>query len=145
MEQLGLDGVIVEDKAVMVGLHFRNASEPDRARRALDELAEDLVSRHGLTRAGGRLAFELRPPVDFTKAAVVTERSAGLEAIAFAGDDRVDLPGFDALDELALTGVATLRVAVDSDEAPPELIERADVVVTGPAGAVAFLQKMLSG
>lgn len=143
VEELALEGVIVEDKTVMVGLHFRNATEQERARRALDEVAGELAARHGLKRAGGRLAYELRPPIDFTKAAVVRERARGLAAVAFAGDDRVDLPGFDALDELEREGVATLRIAVDSDEAPPELLERADVVVQGPAGAVAFLNRLL--
>lgn len=143
VERLGLDGVVVEDKDVMVGLHFRNAAERDRARAELDGLAEALATEHGLIRAGGRLAFELRPPVELTKAAVVRERAAGLSAVAFAGDDRVDLPGFDALDELARAGVATLRIAVSSDEAPPELLERADVVVEGPAGAVELLRRLV--
>ncbi|HEV2757605.1 MAG TPA: trehalose-phosphatase [Actinomycetota bacterium] len=143
VEALGLDGVIVEDKGVMVGLHFRNAVDGERARRELDDLATELVQRHGLTRAGGRLAYELRPPVELSKAAVVAERARGLEAVAFAGDDRVDLPGFDALDVLAKEGVATLRLAVNSNEAPPELIERADVVVDGPLGALDFLRQLV--
>jgi trehalose 6-phosphate phosphatase len=86
----------------------------------------------------------LRPPVEFSKAAVVLERSreAGLTAAAFVGDDRVDLPGFDALDLLEADGLATVRVAVDSPEAPPELIERADVVVDGPNGAIALLARL---
>lgn len=141
--ELGLDGVIVEDKAVMVGLHFRNATDGERARRELEELSEELTQRHGLTRAGGRLAFELRPPVELSKAAVVHDRAQGLDAVAFAGDDRVDLPGFDALDALAKEGVATLRIAVSSNEAPPELIERGDVVVDGPKGALDFLRRFL--
>ena len=138
-----LEGVILEDKEVMLGLHFRNARDVERARTVLDGIAAELAGRYGLTRAGGRLAFELRPPAEFTKAAVVRERAAGLEAVAFAGDDRVDLPGFDALDELGRTGAATLRIAVDSAEAPPELLERADVVVDGPAGAIELLKKLL--
>jgi trehalose 6-phosphate phosphatase len=144
LEDLGLEGVILEDKGVMVGLHFRAAPDQERARRELDELAEDLARRHGLLRAGGRLAYELRPPVEFSKAAVVLERSreAGLTAAAFVGDDRVDLPGFDALDLLEADGLATVRVAVDSPEAPPELIERADVVVDGPNGAIALLARL---
>jgi trehalose 6-phosphate phosphatase len=141
--EMGLEGVIVEDKAVMVTLHFRNAADLERARQTLAELAEDLATRHDLSLASGRLAYELRPPVDFTKAAVVRQRSQGLAAVAFAGDDYVDLPGFDALDELATQGVATLRIAIDSDEAPPELLERADVVVMGPRGAVEFLGRLL--
>ena len=144
LDRLSLDGVILEDKGVMLGLHFRAATDQERARRELDELAQDLADRHGLLRAGGRLAYELRPPVQFSKAAVVLERSreAGLTAAAFVGDDRVDLPGFDALDLLEADGLATLRVAVDSDEAPDELIERADVVVDGPIGAIALLARL---
>lgn len=139
----GLEGVVLEDKEVMVGLHFRNARDVERARAVLDGIADELAATYGLTRAGGRLAFELRPPAEFTKAAVVKERAAGLDAVAFAGDDRVDLPGFDALDELARAGAATLRIAVRSSEAPPELLERADVVVDGPAGAVALLKELV--
>lgn len=143
LADVDLEGVILEDKEVMLGLHFRNARDVERARVVLDEIADELAARYGLTRAGGRLAYELRPPAEFTKAAVVRERAAGLEAVAFAGDDRVDLPGFDALDELAGAGAATLRIAVDSDEAPPELLERADVVVDGPPGAIELLGKLL--
>ncbi len=142
---LGLGGVVLEDKGVMVGLHFRAAIDQDTARRELERVAAELAARHGLIRAGGRLAYELRPPEEFSKAAIVLDRARelGLRAAAFVGDDRVDLPGFDALDLLADEGMATLRVAVNSDEAPPELLERADVVVEGPADTVAFLRGLL--
>jgi trehalose 6-phosphate phosphatase len=141
---LRIDGVLVEDKGVMLGLHFRAAADRDRARRELDAIADELAAGYGLRRAGGRLAFELRPPVEFSKEIVVLQRAreATLKAAAFVGDDRVDLPAFDALDELAKQGVATLRVAVDSDEAPPELIERADIVVPGPAGVLELLSRL---
>ena len=144
MAELDLRGVVIEDKGVMIGLHFRAAERPDEARARLDELAGDLAARHGLIRAGGRLAYELRPPVEFSKAAVVLDRTRelGLSAAAFVGDDRVDLPGFDALDRLADEGLDTLRVAVDSAEAPPELLERADVVVDGPAGVLELLDPL---
>jgi trehalose 6-phosphate phosphatase len=142
--ELGLPGIVIEDKGVMIGLHFRAATDVETARVALDGVAERLASRHGLLRAGGRLAFELRPPVEFSKAAVVLERSRelGLRAAAFVGDDRVDLPGFDALDILSGEGVATLRVAVDSDEAPPELIQRADLVLAGPSAVKEWLASL---
>lgn len=145
--EVGLDGVIVEDKGVMVGLHFRAAAEPEKARLALDRLAERLAAEHDLLRGGGRLAFELRPPTELTKAAVVLDRSRelGLRSAAFIGDDRVDLPAFDALDALAEEGLATLRVAVLSDEVPSELVERSDVAVDGPTGVVAFLEGLLAG
>jgi trehalose 6-phosphate phosphatase len=147
LDRLALEGVVLEDKRVMLGLHFRNATDVEGARATLDRLADELAERHGLIRAGGRLAFELRPPEEFSKAAVVLERARDLDlkAAMFLGDDRVDLPAFDALDVLADEGVTTLRVAVASDEAPPELLERADMVVEGPRSAVTFLRGLLSG
>jgi trehalose 6-phosphate phosphatase len=142
LHQLALPGVVIEDKTIMIGLHFRAANDRGRARAALDSLAQELADRHGLLRAGGRLAFELRPPQEFSKAAVVRDRAKGFSAAGFFGDDVVDLPGFDALDELAGTDVVTLRVAVSSSEAPEELLRRADVVVDGPQGVVGLLRRI---
>jgi trehalose 6-phosphate phosphatase len=145
VERLGLDGVVIEDKGVMVGLHFRAATDQARARRELDDVATMLAAKYELRRGGGRLAYELRPPIELSKKAVVLERAAEerLGAAAFVGDDLVDLPAWDALDELAETGVVTLRVGVDSTEVPAEVIERADVVVPGPTGVLAFLREMI--
>lgn len=144
LERLALPGVMVEDKGVMATLHYRAAADPAAAGRALDELAGELADRHGLVRAGGRMAFELRPPAEFSKRLVVLDRarSLGLAAAAFVGDDVVDLPAFDALDELERDGVVAVRVGVDSDEAPPEVLARADVVVRGPAGVVELLDRL---
>jgi trehalose 6-phosphate phosphatase len=144
MADLALEGTVIEDKTVMVGLHFRAARDRERAQHALDELAAGLADKYGLRRAGGRLAYELRPPVDLSKADVVFTRSVeeSLTAVAFAGDDRVDLPAFDALDRLRNDDVATLRIGVRSDEAPVELLERADVIVDGPTGLLDLLRRL---
>jgi trehalose 6-phosphate phosphatase len=144
LEELSLEGVVLEDKGVMIGLHFRAATDRDRARLALDEIAEELARGYGLRRAGGRLAFELRPPIELSKAQVVLHRAreAALESVAFIGDDRVDIPGFEALDRLEREGMRTMRVAVDSAEAPSELINRADIIVAGPRGVLEFLDRL---
>ena len=143
---IGMDGLLVEDKAVMVGLHFRAAEDVERARVLLDGIAEDLAREFGLGRAGGRLAYELRPPTRFSKEDIVLERAreADLDAVLFAGDDRVDLPAFDALDALSAEGVATVRVAVTSDEGPSELFERADLLVQGPEAMVDLFEELLT-
>lgn len=142
LQRLDIAGVVLEDKRIMLGLHFRAADDVEAARAALDRVAQDLADRHGLLRAGGRLAFELRPPEEFSKAAVVLERARALnlEAALFIGDDRVDLPAFDALDVLADEGVATARIAVSSSEVPPELVERADIVLENPRAALDLLR-----
>ncbi|HZP28251.1 MAG TPA: trehalose-phosphatase [Acidimicrobiia bacterium] len=113
-----------------------------------------LAARHGLETQPGRMACELRPPVPVDKGRAV-ERLLGrhaVDAAAFAGDDRGDLSVFDLFDELSVpaddadTGPALrcVRIAVRSSEAPPELIERADVVVNGPAGLAELLAGLVS-
>ena len=67
-----------------------------------------------------------------------------LGAACFLGDDFGDLPAFDALDELAAAGRSTVKVAVRSNEAPPEMLARADVVVDGPEGAKDVLEGLLA-
>ncbi len=143
--ELDHPGVMIEDKGVMVGLHFRAAGDQLQAQRCLDELAARLAQEHGLRRAGGRMAFELRPPIQVSKKDVILQvaREAHLTAVLFAGDDRVDLPAFDALDQLEEEGVGVVRVGVESDEAPPELTQRADMAVPGPAGMVELLRRLL--
>ena len=143
---LGLDGVTVENKGVMLGLHYRAATDRARAHGELTEIVERLASEYGLLSAAGKMALELRPPIEFSKAQVVLQRAraAGLEAAAFAGDDSVDLPAFDALDMLERDGTAAVRIAIGGDETPPELIERADVVVDGPLSLVTWLRGLAS-
>jgi trehalose 6-phosphate phosphatase len=86
--------------------------------------------------------WELRPAVGFDKGdavrRVVTE--VGAEAVVMAGDDRGDLVAFRAVEELAASGLAGLRVAVRSAESPPELLALADHVVDGPEGLRALLE-----
>ena len=139
------EGVVVEDKDAIVALHYRQARDRSAAVREVERIAGDLARRHGLTVGHGRLVMELRPPVAFSKADVVLRRARELQlqSVVFAGDDLVDLPAFDALDELARSEVETVRVAVASDEAPQELLARADVVVERPAGLVRWLRGLL--
>ena len=142
--QAGPD-VLVEDKGVMIGLHYRAAGDRRAAKQEAERLAAEMAERYGVVLGTGRLVVELRPPVRFSKADVIARRARdlGLEAALFAGDDVVDLPAFDALDELARQGLATLRVAIDSDESPRELLARADVVVDGPSGLVRWLSGLV--
>ncbi len=143
-ESLGIEGLLVEDKGYMVGLHWRKAPDRAAAAEAVTSLANELAAEHDLVQAPGKCALELRPPVDWSKGDVVSARtaSAGLEGAAFVGDDRGDLPAFDALDRLEEEGLSTIRVGVRSPESPPELLRRADVVVDGPPGVLRWLREL---
>jgi len=133
-------GVTLEPKGLSLTLHFRTAPElADAARAWVEEQAADT----GLMVSPGRQSYELRPPVTMSKGTVVAGASKGLSAACFLGDDHGDLTAFDALDDLADAGVTTLRVAVRSEESPPELLERADLVVDGPLEVVRLLRRLL--
>jgi trehalose 6-phosphate phosphatase len=129
----------VEDKGLGLSYHYRTHEDPDRARAELEQIAE-LARNAGLRARFGRMVLELLPPLEANKGTAVRAllEGPGLTRALFAGDDTTDLDAFGAVEELEV-GV---KVAVASDEAPPELLERADVVVAGPAGLIELLRTL---
>lgn len=98
-------GVIVEDKAVSAGLHYRGA--PAEAEAAL-ALARGLADQTGLTLQAGNLVVELKTP-GTSKGTALT---AFMEEPPFAGavpvmvgDDLTDEDGFVAAEALGGFGV----------------------------------------
>ncbi|MEY2565817.1 MAG: trehalose 6-phosphate phosphatase [Actinomycetota bacterium] len=132
--------VMVEDKGLAVTIHVRVVpKESDWAAGWVVTHAADT----GLVVHPARKSFELRPPVSVDKGTVVADLVDGMGAACFIGDDLGDLPAFDALDAATLaSGLHTLKVAVRSAEAPPDLLERADLKVDGPPGALELLHRL---
>ena len=89
------------------------------------------------------MSYELHPPIEVDKGTTVELLGEGLDVVTFMGDDVGDIPGFEGLDRLAARGAQVVRVAVRSTEQAPALLDRADVVVDGPLGALALLQSLL--
>jgi trehalose 6-phosphate phosphatase len=134
----------VEDKGVSIAVHYRQAPDPESARRTLALALQPIATEGALDVVEGKMVIELVPHGRPMKGAAV-ERLAGqheLEAILFAGDDRADLDAFGALDRLDARGAMTMRVAVRGAETPPELVDAADVVVDGPRGLVGLLRQL---
>lgn len=126
---------------IAIGLHWRQ--QPD-AGRAVEQWAEAAARATGLEYARGRMAVELRPPVPVDKGTVVEELAEGMDVVAFAGDDRGDLPAFAALDRLRADGrlTAIAKVGVRSPEEPAEIVANADTHVDGPAGLAVLLDAL---
>ena len=137
----GPEGMRVETKGLSLTLHYRE--HPELAEE-VQAWAERQAARSGLVARGARMSVELHPPIDADKGTALRPVAADLDAVCFLGDDLGDLAAFDALDELATAGVTTLRVAVASGEAVEELVSRADLVLDGPADAVALLRRLLA-
>jgi trehalose 6-phosphate phosphatase len=139
-------GAYLEDKQFAVAIHTRRV--PDRARwmAPIDEAARQVAERHGLEVLLGKLVWELRPAVHSDKGdavrRVIGESKA--RSIVVAGDDLGDLSAFAAAIELKARDGDVLCVAVDSADAPPALIDQADVIVDGPPGLLELLRRLLA-
>ncbi|MEU9011166.1 trehalose-phosphatase [Streptomyces sp. NPDC048479] len=135
-------GIWIEEKGQAVAVHTRRASDPQAAFEALREPLTELAARHGLIVEPGRMVLELRPP-GMDKGVALEEyvREVKAGSVLYAGDDLGDLPAFAAVEKLRADGVPGLLVCSGSEEVP-ELAERADLLLPGPAAVVGFLSDL---
>ena len=135
-----------EDKEAIAAFHWRGAPDEAGAEAGVREIAA-LAEREGFAVHWGRKVLEVRPPVTLDKGIGVAKLLRGSPATAalYVGDDTTDLDAFRGLRELAQAGSlqSALCVAVDSDEAPPELASEADLTLEGTDGVRQLLQALL--
>ncbi|WP_084699637.1 trehalose-phosphatase [Streptacidiphilus anmyonensis] len=140
------DGAWIEDKGRAIAVHTRRAEDPDGSLAALDAPLRALAAKHGLAVEPGRMVLELRPPgVDKGAAlmAFLDERKA--RAVLYVGDDLGDVAAYDAVDDGRAVGrPGVLGYSAPTTGEPPlaALAERADLVLSGPAGVVALLEAL---
>ena len=128
-----------ERKPLSLSFHFRRADDETAARAYLERVA-DAAAREGLVPRWGRMVLEVRPPVtaDMGTAVRALVARSGVDRALYAGDDTTDIDAFRGLDGLE----HAVRVAVDSGEAPAELLAAADLVVDGTDGVLELLRSL---
>jgi trehalose 6-phosphate phosphatase len=135
-----------EDKDAIAAFHWRGAPDEQAAAVAVGKIAK-LAQEDGFAVHWGRKVLEVRPPVALDKGLGIASllRGAPVRAALYVGDDTTDLDAFRALRELVQSGPleSALCVAVDSDEAPPELAREADLTVDGTGGVRELLEALL--
>jgi len=138
-------GTWIEDKGGRaVAVHTRRTEDPGAALEALRGPLTELAELHGVMVEPGRYVLELRPP-GMDKGVALSRYLDEVDAlgVVYAGDDLGDLPAFGAVEERRERGLPGLLVAsAGTDEAPPELLARADLAVPGPPGVVSFLDSL---
>jgi len=137
----GPEGMVVEPKGLSLTLHYRLRPEIESE---VQEWARQQGARSGLVVRPAKMSVELHPPIEADKGTAVESLVdlQRVDAVCYAGDDVGDLPAFEALGRLAARGTHVARVAVGGPEAPPALVEAADVVVDGPDGLVGLLREL---
>jgi trehalose 6-phosphate phosphatase len=137
--------VRIEDKGPISAFHWRGAPDQEAAHQRVKEIAA-AAEEAGFHIHWGRKVLEVRPPVPIDKGQAVRAlvHRHPVRAALFAGDDVTDLDAFEALDALVSEGqlAKAVRVGLQSDEGPPEIVERADLVVAGVDGFRAVLQAL---
>jgi trehalose 6-phosphate phosphatase len=137
--------LLIERKGeIALTVHWRAVGE---AGESFAADIESLGAELGLEVYPTRRARELRPPLAVDKGSavrVLLGDAPSANRAVFAGDDRGDLPAFDALDALEEQGrlARAVRIAVRSAEVPSALVERADLVLDGPAGLLDWLRAL---
>lgn len=143
-EELGPLGAFVEEKGITTSIHYRNVS-PEVGERC-KEFVKREGERLGLRVTIGRGVVEARPSIRADKGTatrkVVEEYEP--EKALFMGDDTTDLDAFRELEKLREEGVLaeTLRIGVESEEGPPEIVSEADLVVEGTEGVEEVLRTL---
>jgi trehalose 6-phosphate phosphatase len=138
-----------EDKQTIAAFHWRGAPDEAAAAAAVREIAAR-AQHEGFAVHWGRKVLEVRPPVALDKGIGVTALLDGatgtdFHAALYVGDDSTDLDAFRGLRALVTAGTLAraVCVAVRSDEAPAELVERADLTIDGPSGVRELLEALL--
>ncbi len=139
LARLDAGDAYVEDKGRALGVHVRRTADPQGTFERLREPLAALTAEHDLHLEPGKLVLELRAP-GIDKGAALGElvTNRGARAVAFAGDDLGDLAAYDAVERLRAEGVPGLLLCSLGDERTA-LADRADLVLDGPDGVVAWL------
>lgn len=127
----GPSGMVVEPKGMSLTLHYRQTPE---LAEAVARWAEEAAGPAGMRVRPAKMSVEVHPPIDEDKGTVLARLAADHAGpVLYAGDDVGDIPAFTLLERMRESGRDTVRLLVDSDEAPVELRGMADILVADPA------------
>lgn len=141
-----IPGARIEPKGFHASIHYRASPNPEAARKALLRSLGPAIAGNGMRLLEGKRVIEVAPEHGPSKGDVVRRVATeeGLRGVLYAGDDLPDLEAFAAVEELRLSGIVGIRIAVRSANAPDEVLDAADMVVDGPPALVSLLWSLLS-
>jgi trehalose 6-phosphate phosphatase len=142
LKEVERDGVRIEEKGISVAVHTRTAADPDAALALATRQVEAIAAQTGLAVNHGRYVVELRARGARDKRdAIHSLCLTGTSALLFAGDDLVDLPAYEAVEDFRAGGGKGVGVFVDNPEAAA-IRDRADIVLPDTAACVGFLREL---
>lgn len=137
-----LTGLYIEDKGPSLTFHYRQSDDRVAVRTAIDAFVGENPIAKGLKRAEGKMAIELRPPLDVSKGTVVelTVAELELETALVLGDDVTDVDAFLTVQRLREAGkVAGAAIGVFSSGTPNLVRDSADYMLADTDAVEEFL------
>lgn len=135
-------GVRFEDKGAGLVFHYRTLPNREEVRETILKEISRSSTAQWFKVDQARTVIELRPPLEVSKGSVVREliESYHLRAAVYMGDDVADIDAFDTIRTLSRgTMFRGLALGVVGEETPPEVAERADLLLRGVSEVEAFL------
>jgi trehalose 6-phosphate phosphatase len=135
------DDVVIERKGLALALHYRTSPTAEQWIRGFCAEAE---RETGLQAHNTRYSVELRPPVELDKGDAMREliEEHRPRAMAFFGDDLVDIPAVNTMRSYA--DIPSAAVFVDNAEGPRAFAAIADLGLGSPAEAARALAALLA-
>ena len=141
---LSIEGLILENKGPTASIHYRRCRDREAALKAI------LSAVGGLARAGnlrvslGKMAVELRPPLEVSKGTAVFSLISEnrLRGAIYLGDDLTDVDVFVAFHQEGLP-FKGLAVGVIGEETVPQVARQADFTVNGVGDVERFLRQIV--
>lgn len=135
----GVEGIFVEDKSLAVAVHWRRAPDRDGAVELVAPLIQEVIDTYGLRHEPGKFVEELRMPLEQDKGTALQRiiSTRDLQTVAYAGDDRGDVPAFEAA---TVTGGHTL--VVDGPDMAPEVSRITGAHFDGPEDFQSWLRQL---
>ena len=141
-------GIVLEDKRVVLAVHYRLAPDAAATRHAILRRVVEPARARGLAVGTGHFAFEIRPPLPFSKGTAVTRllTDGDFLTAAMCGDDLTDVTAFQALRSWAEQDArrGACAVAAVTAETPRTVLDEADVRVRATPGVTEVLARILA-
>lgn len=141
-------GIVLEDKRLVLAIHYRLAPDAAATRHAILTRVVEPARARGLAIATGHFAFEVKPPLPFSKGGAVRRLldATDVTAALMCGDDLTDITAFQALRTWAEQDArrSACAVAAVTAETPRSVADEADVQVRATPGVTEVLSRLLA-
>jgi len=135
-------GVVFEDKGAGLVFHYRTLPHREKVRETILKEIGHSPAAQSFNIDKARAVIELRPPLAVSKGSVLKEiiENYHLKSAVYMGDDVSDIDAFDTMRDLSRgTAFQGLALGVVGEETPPNVAERASLLLRGVGEVEAFL------